>query len=261
MKKVYTRFLHTMLAAIPLLFFTGCGEEAVSTDLLLTSAVECARTGKWQACEDNAVTVLKRDPANTYAMLLRALAAEHLGKKETALAMAKQAAENAPDDFPTQYTYGRLLAVQGSNAKSAIQVLERALKLRPGNRSTLILLGQCSSKINADNTINYYLALPPAVQKLPEIQTRMAMYYIDRRDRNRNNLSLALRALANAYNYSAASRDNPVIVLNLAMFIDHYRHDKKKAYAFYNRYLLLTQHNPELNNIRAQVKARMSVLR
>ncbi len=258
MKKPYTRFLHTMLAALPLLFFTGCGEDAVSTDLLLTSAVECARSGKWQPCEDNAVTVLKRDPANTYALLLRALAAEHLGKQETALAMAKQAAENAPGDFPAQYTYGRLLAAQGSNAKSAIQVLERALKLRPGNRSTLILLGQCSSKINADNTINYYLALPPAVRNLPEIQTRMAMYYLDRRDRSRNNISLALRALSNAYK---SANDNPVIVLNLAMFIDRYMRDKKKAYAFYNRYLLLTKHNPELNTTRAQVKARMSTLR
>ena len=198
MKKSYTIILKSILAAVSLLMFSGCGEDAVRTDLLLTSAVECARTGKWQLCEDNALTVLKRDPVNTYALLLRSLSAERLGKKDIALASAKQAAENAPDDFPVQYTYGRLLAMQGNNAKNAIQVLERALKLRPGNRSTLILLGQCSSNINADNAINYYLALPPAVQKLPEIQTRMAMYYLDRRDRNRKNLSFALQALGNA---------------------------------------------------------------
>lgn len=258
MKTVYTRIFSLILTATALLLSTGCGEDAVSTDLLLTSAVECARTGKWQSCEDNALTVLKRDPANTYALLLRSLAAERMGKNDIAMATAKQAAENAPEYFPAQYTYGRLLAARGNNAKNAIQVLERALKLRPGNRSTLILLGQCSSRINADNTIKYYLALPPEVQNLPEIQTRMAMYYLDRRDRNRKNLTLALRALGNAYKIT---NDNPVIVLNLAMFIDHYMRDKKKAYAFYNRYLALTRHNPELNNIRAQVKARMSALR
>ena len=258
MKKAYSRIFKTLLAAISLAVFSGCGENTVSTDLLLTSAVECARAGKWQACEDNALTVLKRDPANTHALLLRSLAAERLGKKDVAMAMAEQAAENAPEDFSAQYTYGRLLAARGDRAKSAIQGLERALKLRPGNRSTLILLGQCSSKINADNTINYYKALPPAVQKLPEIQTRMAMYYLDRRDRNRKNLTQALQALVNAYKVSS---DNPVIVLNLAMFIDHYVKDKKKAYGFYNRYLYLTRHNPELNPTRAQVKARMSALR
>ena len=258
MKKAHTRIIKSMLAAMSLMLFAGCTDDAVSTDLLLTSAVELARTGKWQSCEDNAVTVLKRDPANVYAMLLRALAAEQLGKKDTALAMAKQAAENAPEEFSAQYTYGRLLAEQGNNAKSAITVLERALKLRPGNRSTLILLGNCSSKINADNAITYYLALPPEVQKMPEIQTRMAMYYLDRRDRNSKNLSLAFQALANAYK---TANDNPVVVLNLAMFIDHYVKNKKKAYAFYNRYLILTKHNPELNPTRAQVQARMSALR
>ena len=258
MKISYTRILKSLLAIMLLAIFSGCGENSVSTDLLLSSAVECAGSGKWQACDDNALTVLKRDPSNTCALLLRSIALEHMGKAETALAMAKQAAENAPDDFPAQYNYGRLLAARGDSAKNAIQVLERALKLRPGNRSTLILLGQCSSKINADNAINYYLALPPAVQKMPEIQTRMAMYYLDRRDRNPKNLSLALQALVNAYK---SSSDNPVIVLNLAMFIDHYVKDKKKAYGFYNRYLYLTRHNPELNPTRAQVKARMSALR
>ncbi len=247
-----------MLAAVSLVFFAGCADDAASTDLLLTSAVELARTGKWQSCENNAVTVLKRDPANIHAMLLRALAAEHLGKKDTALAMAKQAAENAPEDFSVQYTYGRLLAEQGSKAKEAITVLKRALKLRPGNRSTLILLGNCSSRINADDAITYYLALPPAVQKMPEIQTRIAMYYLDRRDRNSKNLALALQSLANAYK---SASDNPVVVLNLAMFIDHYMRNKKKAYGFYNRYLHLTKHNPELNPTRAQVRARMSALR
>ena len=258
MKISYTRILKSLLAIMLLAIFSGCGENSVSTDLLLSSAVECAGSGKWQACDDNALTVLKRDPSNTCALLLRSIALEHMGKAETALAMAKQAAENAPDDFPAQYNYGRLLAARGDSAKNAIQVLERALKLRPGNRSTLILLGQCSSKINADNAINYYLALPPAVQKMPEIQTRIAIYYLDRRDRQAQNLTLAYNALRSAYK---SAPHNPAIVLNLALFLDHYAHNRNVASKLYRNYLTLTEHNPELNMTRAMVNERMSKLR
>ena len=251
----------SFLLLLPVLFAGlpgGCTGEDVSNDVLLTSAVECARSGNWQGCEDNALTVLKRDAVNPHALLLRSLASEHLGKLDVALDTARQAAENAPEDFAAQYNYGRLLAARPDMAKNAIKVLERALKLRPGNRNTLILLGQCSSRINADNAIDYYKALPASIQRLPEIQTRMAIYYLDRRDRDRRNLNLALQSLANAYR---SAPDNPGIVLNLAMFLDHYIGNGRKASAFYNRYLIRTEHNPELNPVRAQVKARISALR
>ncbi|MBR2357943.1 MAG: hypothetical protein IKA65_07970 [Lentisphaeria bacterium] len=257
MKKYLVRsFL--LLSGLFLTTLGGCTGKEVSNDVLLTAAVECARTGNWQGCEDNALTVLKRDAVNTHALLLRSIASERLGKLDVAVDTARQAAENAPEDFAAQYNYGRLLAAKPDMAKSAIKVLLRALKLRPGNRNTLILLGQCSSRINADNAIEYYNALPPAVQKLPEIQTRKAIYYLDRRHRDRRNLGLALQALGNAYR---AAPDNPGIVLNLAMFLDHYIGNKRKASAFYNRYLIRTEHNPELNPVRAQVKARISALR
>ncbi|MBE6367975.1 MAG: tetratricopeptide repeat protein [Lentisphaerae bacterium] len=252
------KIMLTAAAVGMMLALTGCTGRDVPVDELLNRAVDCGRSGNWQSCEENALAVLKKDPLNTHALLLRSLAAEHLGKNDVALSSARQAAENAPGDFAVQYSYGRLLALKPGRAKEAIQVLERALKLRPGNRNTLILLGQCGSQINSDKTIEYYMALPETVRRQPEIQTRIAIYYLDRRDQHKRNLDLALRALANAYN---TAPDNPVIVLNLALFLDHQGFSKRKAVAFYERYLNLTRQNPELNSTRAQVKSRISVLR
>jgi len=240
------------------IFLSGCSDQEADRGELLTKAVECGRAGNWLECEKNALKVLKHNPADRHALLLRSLASEHLGKADIALDSARQAAENAPDDFAALYNYGRLLALKPEAAKSAIQVLERALKKRPGNRNTLILLGNCSSRINANNAIKYYQALPENVRKLPEIQTRMAIYYLDRRDQQNNNLALAYKALRNAY---LAAPGNPGIVLNMALFLDHYVHNKRKAVSFYRSYLFLTEHNPELNSSRAQVKARISSLR
>ncbi len=236
----------------------GCGDRQPPIPEMLRSAVTAGRTGNWNAAEQSALAVLKHDPHNMYALLLRALAAEHLGQLNVALESARQAAEQGPDDFAVQYTWGRLLAQQPESAKAALQPLERALKIRRGDRNTLILLGQCASRINADNAIDYYLALPPAVRQLPEIQTRMAIYYLDRRNRQPRNLELALQSLGNAYK---AAPDNPGIVLNLAMFLDHYARNTRQAAGFYRRYLLLTEHNPELNPTRAQVQARLRALR
>ncbi|MBO5722882.1 MAG: hypothetical protein J6S19_07180 [Lentisphaeria bacterium] len=252
------KILSLILLLGAVIALTGCTERELDNAVLLNRAVENGRVGNWQECEKNSLTVLKRDPGNINALMLRALASEHLGKMDVALAAARQAAENDPENFAAQYIYGRLLALKSESAKSAVQILERANKLRPGNRNTLILLGQCSSNINADNAIEYYLALPEKVRKLPEIQTRMAIYYLDRRDRSQRNLALAFQALRNAY---VTSPDNPVIVLNMAKFLDHYIKNKLKAVGFYRRYLRLTEHNPELNPTRAQVQARMSELR
>ena len=259
-KKYCSALRGGLLAAVcaSAMLLNGCNGREVPVDELLTRAVDCGRSGNWQACEENALAVLKKDPSNSHALLLRSLAAEHQGKGDIALASVRQAAENAPDDFAVQYSYGRLLALKPGQAKEAIQVLERALKLRPRNRNTLLLLGQCGSRINSDKTIEYYLALPESVRRQPEVQTRMAIYYLDRRDQQSRNLDLALRSLASAYN---AAPDNPGIVLNLALFLDHYGFNKRKAVAFYERYLNLTKQNPELNPTRAQVKSRISILR
>ena len=82
--------------------FAGCTEREPDSAVLLNRAVENGRVGKWQECEKNSLAVLKRDPGNIDALMLRSLASEHLGKMDVALAAARQAAENAPENFAAQ---------------------------------------------------------------------------------------------------------------------------------------------------------------
>ena len=251
-------FRHTLLllGSTVLLFVAGCGKN--HNGALLNQAVADARANNWQECEKNAVSVLKDNPIEPSALLLRAIAAENLGKLDVARESARLAAENAPSSFAAQYTYGRLLAMRPDSTKNAVQVLKRALELRPDDVNTLILLGQSCSKLNSDEAITYFTKLPSEVLQKPEIRTSMAIYYLDRRDSNRAYMRLGEIMLGNAYR---TAPNKPEVVLNLALYIDHYQHKRSRAKGFYQRYLRLTENNPELNPTRAQVKARISKLR
>ncbi len=245
------------LLGMPLMFVAGCSDSRTPTGTLLNSAADAARGGQWENAGKTALKVLKREPSNVNALVLHALASEKLGRDGIALESARKAAELHPDNYAAQYTLGRLLARKPGAAAEAILPLERALKARPGDVNTLLLLGQCSGKINADNTINYYRMLPLETLARPEVQNQIAIYYVARRGAGRNNLELAFKALGAAYK---AAPDNPGIVLNLALFLDHHARSGARAAGFYRRYLVLTEHNPELNPTRAQVQARMRAI-
>lgn len=256
--KIGCRLALGVFLTISLMFAAGCSDRRTPTGALLNSAADAARNGQWDEAGKFALKVLKRDPANADALVLHALASERLGRGELALESARKAAELYPENYAAQYTLGRRLARRPGAAAEAIVPLERALKVRPGDVNTLLLLGQCSGKINADNTIDYYRMLPLDVRARPEVQNQIAIYYVARRGANRHNLELAFKALGLAYK---AAPDNPGIVLNLALFLDHHARSGKRAAGFYRRYLILTEHNPELNPTRAQVQARIRAIR
>lgn len=237
---------------------TGCSDRRTPAETLLNAAVDAARAGDWDKTFNSAVQVLKRDSGQPDALVLHAIAAEKLGRTDLALNSARKAAELHPGYYAAQYTLGRMLADRPGAAAEAILPLERALKARPRDMNTLILLGRVSGRINADNTIDYYRMLPAATQARPEIQNQIAIYYLARRAADPRNLNRALQALSSAYK---SDPDNPEIVHNLALFLDHYYpRDKLKAARFYRRYLTLTRHNPELNPDRARARARMREL-
>lgn len=249
-----------ILSATPVLM-CGCGKDRPAEELL-NEAVQHGQAGQWEDCEKCAVEVLKDKPDNASALLLRAIAAENLGQKEVALESAKQASENAPGDFSAQYTYGRMLAQYPEKTKNAIQVLKRARELNRNHASTLLLLGQCSLRINSADAIGYFRMLPQELRETPEVRTCMAIYYIGRIELDPRSKAIAMEALFRAYQ---AAPEDPVVILNMAFFLDqYYRRDRKgreKAISFYRRYLLMTANNPELNPTRAQVQQRISKLR
>ena len=236
---------------------SGCSGDRTPAAKLLNRAVDAAQQGKWQEAFQLAQNVLKREAAHPEALVIHAIAAEKLGRIDLALNSARKAAELHPGHFAAQYTLGRLLCDRPGGAAEAMLPLERALKARPGDLNTLLLLGRASSRVNADNTIDYYQALPDAWRNRPEVQNQIAIYYLARRAADRGNLARAKQALGTAYK---SAPNNPEIVHNLALFLDHYTPDKAKALGFYNRYLFLIGGNPELNPERARVQARMREL-
>lgn len=262
-RKIY-RSLPLGAALWLVILAAGCSGDRTPAAVLLNQAVDDARKGNWQEAFQLAQNVLKREAAHPEALVIHAIAAEKLGRIDLALNSARKAAELHPEHFAAQYTLGRMLCDRPGGAAEAMQPLERALKARPGDPNTLLLLGRAASRINADKTIDYYQMLPAEIRNRPEVQNQIAVYYLARRGADRNNLARAQQALAKAYN--GAPR-NPQIVHNLALYLDYCIPDKgktvdqyQKAIGFYDRYLKLTVHNPELNPERAQVQARKSKL-
>ena len=246
-----------LFAAAAALLTAGCGPDPEVKAENLNNAVESGKAGNWQDCEKYSLAVLEDDPAEPNALLLRAIASEQLGKLDIARESARRAAENAPKSFAAQYTYGRLLSMRPDSTENAIRVLKRALELRPDDNNTLMLLGLCCSKINSDEAIRYFLALPIEVRKDPAVQTHMAIYYLLRKNTQSNAHKLVETALGNAYRIDPK---NPEVVLNIARYLDHYR---KSRYAinYYRDYLKMTEGDPAQNTTRAQVKARINKLR
>ena len=253
--------------AVAVLLTGGCGADSEKNTALLEQSYDSGVQGKWQQSEDSAMDVLKNNPDDLNALMLRAIASWHLKKRDVALASARQAAEIAPESYQAQYLYGWMLAQRNDSAKNAIQVLRKALELRPNDRNTLLLLLQCCQRINSDDTLIYLRKLPEADRSKPEIQTIRAIYYLDRRDNRTANIRQAQDSLVKAYKYNKTSRDpklrgenTPDVVLNMALFFDHYKRDRKQALSLYRHYLKITHGNPELNPTRAQVQSRIGKL-
>ena len=257
------RYCAVCLCSVLLLtVLAGCGDSVSKNTALLEQSLADAGSGKWKECEENALEVLKDDPDDANALMLRGIASWHLNRRDVALASARQAAEIAPECFQAQYLYGWMLAQRNDSAKNAITVLKKALRLRPKDRNTLILLAQCCQKSNSSEMTDYWLQLPRAERNKPEMLTLRALHALANRQ-----ISTAGKALRLAYKHGS---NNPDVVLNLALFYDNYTRvgrsrrlssgNRREALKHYKEYLELIDGNPELNTIRAQVDARKKKL-
>lgn len=260
------RYCAVCLCSVLLLtVLAGCGDSVSKNTALLEQSLADAGSGKWKECEENALEVLKDDPDDANALMLRGIASWHLNRRDVALASARQAAEIAPECFQAQYLYGWMLAQRNDSAKNAITVLDKALRLRPGDKNTLILLVQCCQKSNSSEMTmrNYWHQLPPAERNKPEMLTVRALHALANRQ-----IRDAGNALIRAYKHDSK---NPDVVLNLALFYDGYMrvgrsrrmspNNREKTLGLYKKYLNLIDGNPELNTIRAQVEARKKKLK
>ncbi|QSH41645.1 tetratricopeptide repeat protein [Lentisphaerota bacterium ZTH] len=231
-----------------------CGCEKLSeksTPFLINNAASFAASGKWEKALKYSDAVVTREPTNVDALLLKAISSEHLGKMPLALKAAREAVTQEPDRFAAQYTLGRLYAKDPKKMQDAVAPLLRALKLKANDQNTLILLAKCSTSLKLANAIKYYqmLAKYPRFKKRPELFNQMGIYYaVNKQNRK------AAENLVSAYQMAP---NNPIILLNFAIFKDLYIGMSDNTVDFYKQYLKITANNPELQKKRDFVKSRI----
>ncbi len=252
----YTVLIASIVSvAAMLVFLSSCNQTSSMTTVeLLNQATESAMAGKWSKTLKFAKVAVEREPANTPAFILLAMAYENTGKNELAMEAARKAVKLEPDNFLARYTLGRLYAIDQNKLQDAVEPLLRALKLRPNDPDTLVLLADCSQKLNLTKTVDYYsqLIALPAFNKHYEPWNQLGIYYAEK-----NSLRNAAICFNQAYSLAP---DNHMVLLNFGIFFDKYVRKPERALNYYKKYMEVTANNPEMEQKKQEIKARIKDL-
>ena len=226
----------------------------MTTTELLDQATSAAQGGKWNTTLKFVKVAVEREPANAPAFILLAMAYENTGKNEQAIEAARKAVKLEPDNFLAQYTLGRLYAIDQNKLQDAVEPLLRALKLRPGDSDTLLLLADCCQKLNLPKTPDYYnlIVALPAFKNRHEPWNQLGVYYAEK-----GNLRNAAACFKQAY---AIAPENHMVLLNFGIFFDKYLRQSERALKYYQRYMDITAKNPEMEQKKQEIKARIKDL-
>jgi tetratricopeptide (TPR) repeat protein len=232
-------------------FFSSCKEEVkLSNDELLDQAAISAEEGDWKTVEALAGKAVSRNDEDSNALVLYSLALENTGSSEAALKEIEKASKFGKDNFAAQFTAGRMLFSKGKYDE-ALAPLTQAYKLRPNDIDTIALLAQVNRKLGTPDATKYLVKLIKSkkYKNKPAPWNELAIVLAERGD-----LTKAYKYFARAYKYG---KDDPTVILNIAVFLDKYRKDSKKAKGYYLKYLKMTAKNPELENQRQLVASRV----
>lgn len=244
--------LITLLLSLTIL--QSCSENLAdkSVDQLLNSGCESARNGLWTKALKYAKAAVKREPANAGALVLAALAYENNDNIEQALQAARLAVKADAKYFQAQYTLGRICLKDQSKIQDSIEPLKRALQLKPKDVDTLVLLARGAKKLGLLDTVKYFeqLAETKRYAGRPEPWNEMGIIYAEQ-----NNSRNAARCLVTAYN---RAKNNPIVVLNFALFLDYYNSQPARAVKFYRKFVSLVEDNSAFADKAIQTKKRIS---
>jgi tetratricopeptide (TPR) repeat protein len=244
------------LLLLALVILQSCSENLADKNIndLLNRGCELAKNNDWQQALKYAQEAVKREPANAGALILLALAYENSGDLEQALQTARLAVKADAKYFQAQYTLGRLCLQDPAKIQDSIEPLKRALRLNPGDTDTLVLLAQGSKKLGLLETVKYFeqLAKSKRYQGRPEPWNEMMIIYAEQ-----NNTRDAARCLVTAY---SRAKDNPIIVLNFALFWDYYANPKRpvQAVKYYRKFLTIVANNSAFDSKVVQIKKRIN---
>ncbi|MDD4816347.1 MAG: hypothetical protein PHI85_00060 [Victivallaceae bacterium] len=243
-------FCLTMLTAA--LLFCGCGEPK-TPEQIGGEALAAAKAGQWESCVESCDGLLTLAPDSAPVLVLKSIALNNMGDRAAAMSCARRATEIDPGNFQARYMVGYLASLEPGGERRAIDELTRALQMEPDSVKTLLLLGDCGSRLNDDDTEFYLALLPQETAGTAAVRSRLAIHYI-----LRGRKSEAARAFADAYMADSA---NPVTVLNLARYLDYYAGDPTGACNRYGEFLKMTANNAEFTGLRTLVEGRLNALR
>ena len=236
------------------LFSSGCSGDNVPPGLQLERSLEKAVAGDWKSAQNLAEKVLKQDKKNVDALLLSALARSSQGNTKGALDHALQAAALAKDSFLCQYVKGMLLYREGKHALS-IPPLQEALRLRPGDINTLVLLAKSTYALKKyDNAAGYYARIAQNSRykrnALPWNGIGVCLSY-----------SSPVRALPYFQMASRIAPEEALTSFNMAVLYDRYLQKKPLAIRAYERFLEQSIGRMELDDLRARAELRLDTLK
>ena len=277
MKRNHLHLALAIAAASVLAALCACSEPEAAPGTLLNQAADKAAEGNWAAADQLATLALKQDKANADALMLLALARNNLDARDEAVSYAIQAARLKPDHFTAQYIQGMLLS---SNNKPdlALKALKDALRIRPDDVNTLILLVENSIAARHYSDAAQYLkmlAKNPAYQKTSYVWNGLGTCYAV------SSPDMALRYFRMA---ETLIPNDPASALNLAVLYDtrlrrsaQARADWAKrtqndpagfekecslmAQRYYTRFIRMTEKKTEYDTIRSQAGARLDALK
>ena len=245
-----------MLAFSALLILSACRGEKLSIDDLLDRGTAAAQNGDWEKAREYAKRAVKLVPSNVNALVLNALALENTGDPDGALDEVSKAVSIDEANYFAQYTKGRLL-YEKKKYDSCVAPLRAALTLSPNAPDPLILLAQAAVMLQNGQDVRIYysrLARIPQFARNPIPWSELGMYYLF----SERNAPKAKDYLNYAY---TLRRDNPTLLLNLAIYFDVHMNNKAEARKLYTRFLNMTQRNSSMSQTRAAVEKRLKVLK
>lgn len=220
-----TIFLSTTLLA---LIFCGCGSDQ-SADKKLNQAVALAKQNNWQKAAETAAELSREYPQAIAPKLLQVLAYEKAGEYEKAVDLARQCAEKAPNDFTAQYILGRLYAADNNRQADALTHLEKAHSLNPKNNDVLVLLCNLGIARKDPNAGKYIDAL----QKNMYPHYGKILFFKGLHAAANDDIE---NAVNNIYNAAFKCKDEPLLILEAARFIDACGTAPRKAKNLYSMF-------------------------
>lgn len=246
------KFLSIFSVLLLLVFCASCGKKykSLSTQELLNKSLAAAAEGKWTDAENMASCILEREPDNVNALILEGLALDADNKRELAVGCLEKAVNKSPDNFMANHSLGRLFYGQ-RKYDQAMTSLKKAYEINPSEMNNVVLLAETMNKLKMSGASSYYACAlqNPRFKNDPAPWNQLGLIFA-----GTNSKAQALKFFLKAYN---SDQNNHLVVLNLAIFLDRYMNKTANSKFFYEKYLRLTEKNPDLSGKRAEVKKRL----